>query len=109
MKNMTLREIDIAFGISRRAIQGYEKAGLVCADGKNERGHLLYNEISQKRIKQIRLLQQIGFTIKEIKSLIDSPNDILKSALENQIKKLEQQKHDTEILIKVTNELIKKL
>lgn len=33
MKDMTLREMCNALNISRRAVQGYEKAGLVSADG----------------------------------------------------------------------------
>lgn len=51
MKDMTLREMCNALNISRRAVQGYEKAGLVSASGKNERGHLIYDENAQKRIK----------------------------------------------------------
>ena len=41
MEDKTLHEVCEAFGVSRRAIQGYEKAGLVSASGKNERGYLL--------------------------------------------------------------------
>lgn len=42
---MTLREICEALEVSRRAIQGYEKAGLVVATGRNKYGHLLYDEV----------------------------------------------------------------
>ena len=41
MSEITLRELYDAFGISRRAVQGYEKAGLVSATSKNKRGYLL--------------------------------------------------------------------
>lgn len=108
MEYMTLREIYSAYNISRRAIQGYEKAGLVLASRKNERGHLLYDENAQERIKQIKLFQQMGFTIKEIKEIIDAPDDILVSALEEQIKILESKKQDTEIAIASAHALIQK-
>lgn len=92
MKEMTLREMCNTFEISRRAVQGYEKAGLVAASGKNARGYLLYDEASQKRVKRIKLFQQMGFTIKQIKELIDAPDAILKPALERQLQKLTEEK-----------------
>ena len=36
---MKLREIFETLEISRRALQGYEKAGLVSATGRNKYGH----------------------------------------------------------------------
>ena len=41
MTVMTLREVCDSYGVSRRAVQGYEKAGLISASQKNERGYLL--------------------------------------------------------------------
>lgn len=107
--DMTLREIGDNFGVSRRAVQGYEKAGLISASGKNERGYLLYDETSQDRIRQIKLFQQMGFTIKEIKDIIDAPGNILKAALEKQAEKLEEQKENTEILISKIYELTRNI
>ena len=44
MSEKTLREVCNAVGVSRRAVQGYERAGLVSATCRNERGYLLYDE-----------------------------------------------------------------
>ena len=109
MNYMTLREICNSSKVSRRAIQGYEKAGLICASGKNERGYLLYDTDTLNRIKQIKLYQQLGFTIKEIKNMIDAPNTVLKIVLENQMVKLKKEKNDLETLLDEADELIKKL
>lgn len=109
MKDMTLREVCDSVGVSRRAVQGYEKAGLVFASGKNERGYLLYDASSQERIRQIKLFQQLGFTRKEIKDIIDAPNHILKAALEERIEKLEEKSMHIEMLIDKAYELIEKL
>ena len=95
--------------VSRRAVQGYEKAGLVFASGKSERGYLLYDVNAQERIKKIKFFQQLGFTIKEIQSIIDAPNDILKAALEDQIEKLKGKRVHMEHLISQAYELIKTL
>ncbi len=107
--DMTLREIGNTFGVSRRAVQGYEKVGLISASGKNERGHLLYDEVSQERIRRIKLFQQMGFTVKEIRDIIDAPDDILKAVLENQAKKMKEQIDNMEIMIGEVYGLIKNL
>lgn len=99
MDTMTLREVCDTFGVSRRAIQGYEKAGLISPFGKNERGHLLYDGKSQERIKQIRMFQQIGFTLKEIGEIIDASEAVRKRALEKQLDRLEEEKEQMETLI----------
>ena len=109
MKEMTLREICNTFNVSRRAIQGYEKAGLVSASARNERGYLLYDENSQERIKQIKLFQQMGFTIKEIKDIIDAPKDDLKSALVKRLQEMEKEKTNMEKIIQIMYEMIKNL
>lgn len=99
MNEMTLREMCDTFGVSRRAVQGYEKARLVSASRKNTRGYLLYDEAVQERVKRIKLFQQMGFTIKQIKELIDAPDNILKPALEERLQKLTEEKKNIEILI----------
>lgn len=106
MSDMTLREICNTLGVSRRAVQGYETAGLVSASGRNKYGHLLYDKKAQKRIELIRLYQQFGFTIREIKELIDAPEMVVREALERQILLLKEEQAQTEILIKKAYELL---
>ena len=106
---MTLREVCIDANVSRRAVQGYEKAGLVKATGRNERGHLLYDVNARQRIKKIKWYQQLGFTIKEIKEIIDAPNSVVKGALEDRVKKLKDKRQHMDILINKAYELIEKL
>lgn len=109
MAYLTLREICELTGVSRRAIQGYEKAGLVSAIDRNARGHLLYDTKSQERIQLIKLFQQLGFSIKEIQMLIDSPEDMIKEAVENQIEKLKERKDEIDLLIQKAYQLIEQL
>ena len=81
--NKTLHELCDELRVTRRVIQGYEKAGLVSATGRNKYGHLLYNEKAQERIVQIRMYQQLGFSIREIKELIDAPDSFVKAKKKN--------------------------
>lgn len=96
---MTLREICETLAISRRAIQGYEKAGLVVATGRNKYGYLLYDDAAKSRIEKIKFYQQLGFTIKEITIIIDAPNVVIKEALERQVQKLRKKKTEIDELI----------
>ena len=111
MEYLTLREMCELIGVSRRAIQGYEKAGLVSAAGRNERGHLLYDRNSQERIQLIKLFQQLGFTIKEIQKIIDSPKDkdMQKAAIEEHVDKLNEKKVEIDVLIEKAYRLIESM
>lgn len=106
---MTLKEICKKLNVSRRAVQGYEKAGLVTAIGRNKYGHLIYDEEAERRIAQIRFYQQLGFSIKDITVLLTLSNMALKEVLEGQVQELWKEKIEIEELIKKTNRIIYKL
>ena len=105
----TLQEIYNTLGITRRAIQGYEEMGLVRASDKNKYGYLLYGENELKRIEKIKLYQEFGFKLKEIKELIDAPNHIVKTALERRGEKLKEEQEKLNTLILQAEALIKEL
>lgn len=102
----TLHELCDALGVSRRAVQGYEKEGLVAASGKNKYGHLLYDEKSQERIAQIRLYQQFGFKVKEIKYLIEAPDCEVREAIKRQVSYLQAERARIDALIDKAYELL---
>ena len=66
MEELTLRQLCKECGVSRRAIQGYEKYKLVKSTGKTDRGYLLYDRAAEEKVKLIKSLQNYGFTVKEI-------------------------------------------
>lgn len=70
----TIREIS-QFRISRRMIQEYKNHELIKADARNKYGHLLYEEKTVETMKEIRFLQDIGLSLKEIKIFKESDND----------------------------------
>lgn len=78
---MTLREVCRTCHVSRRAVQGYEKHGLVRPTGRSERGYLLYDAAAQQRIRQIKRYQEFGFQVKEIRELLQASLSILKEKL----------------------------
>lgn len=105
----TLREVCAAVRVSRRAVQGYEKAGLVSATGRNDRGYLLYDVTAQKRIEKVKMYQEFGFSIKEIVEIIDAPEVVLKAALVERLEKLKADQVCMEAVIQKVCELIEQL
>ena len=109
MNQKFLRDVCAETGVTRRALQGYEKAGLVSAAGKNKYGYLLYDDAGIERIKQIRFLQRIGFSIREIRDLIDAPPAHQKEALLVQVEKLEAHIGEVSELIRTIRQYISKM
>ena len=102
----TLRETCMVTGVTRRGLQWYEIPGLVEPSGHNERGYLLYDEEAIRRIDKIRLFQDFGFSVKEIKEIIDAPNDQLKTVLCNRLPTLYEKRGYMEETIRRLEELI---
>ena len=106
MQAATLREVCAKYKVSRRAVQGYEKAGMVKPTGKNKMGYLLYDTAAQERIGIIRMYQDIGFSIREIKEIIDAPKISVIPILENQLEKLKEERSRIEGRIDILCDLI---
>ncbi len=90
MEQLTLNQIIDITGVSRRTIQRYEKFGLVSHSNKNKYGHLLYDNSAVERINSINFYHKIGFSVKEIVSIIDAPSEVKKSVLKPKILELER-------------------
>ena len=98
----TLRQMCAELKIPRRAVQGYEKIGLVRPSGKNKYGHLLYSEPERERIRFIRFYQNL----KEIKELLDADIPVRKAAIQAKIAELETKNVQLQELIQQAKEYI---
>ena len=85
MDELLLREVCKLVGVTRRAIQGYEKSGLVAATGKSKMGHLLYDETAIDTIKEIKRYQDCGFSLTEIKNFKSMSQSEQRQVLESKI------------------------
>ncbi len=109
MEKMTLREVCLKAGVSRRTVQGYEKAGLVTAAGKNKYGYLLYDEQGLEQIRHIRFLQDLGFSLKEIRIFTQGTETQQREMLLTRIAALERRGQELDALIKQARQLVKQL
>ena len=109
MQHKFLREVCAETGVTRRAVQGYEKEGLVSAVGKNKYGYLLYDEIGVERIRTIRFLQKTGLSLRQIRDMIDAPAACQKEVLLLQVEKLETRRAELSELIAGIQQYIENL
>lgn len=105
----TLVQVCKITGVTRRAIQGYEKEGLVAAKDKNKYGHLLYDDDTIRRIERIKLYQQLGLKIREIKRIIDLPGHVLKMELQQRLTLFEIEVEEKQKVILKIREIIEGL
>lgn len=106
MQKKTLREVCIMVGVTRRAVQGYEKIGLVASSGKNKYGYLLYDEEAIEKIRTIKQYQEFGFKVKEIKELLEVPEEVYVETMNAKLVVMKQKFIELEANISRMEELL---
>ncbi|MBQ3269161.1 MAG: MerR family transcriptional regulator [Clostridia bacterium] len=96
---MTVHEVSALTGVSVRALQYYDRLGLLPPARRTEAGYRLYDDSSLERLQQIMLFRELEFPLKEIGRIIDSPEFDRTRALEQQIELLTLKKEHLENLI----------
>ena len=96
---MTVKEVSRLTGVSIRALQYYDRIGLLHPAGYTEAGYRLYDDRALERLQQILLFRQLEFPLKEIGRILSSPDFDRNKALEQQITLLTMRKEHLEKLI----------
>lgn len=104
---MTVNEVSKLSGISVRTLHYYDQIGLLHPDRVSDAGYRLYGQNSLERLQQILLFRQLEFPLKEIKSIIDSPDFNREEALDQQIQMLTLQQEHLSGLIDLALEIKK--
>ena len=105
----TLKEVCEMLEISRRAVQGYEKLGLIQPSARNKYGHLLYDEKAVRRIAGIRYCQKLGLELKDILEMTAEDSKEQCRELENRLMNLQKRKREISYLLEKTKEMIEAL
>lgn len=94
-KLFSVGEISKALGITRRIILNYEDKGLIVPDRKNGDGGSRYYSIDTfTRIRTVRVFQNLGLSLDEIRKYLDDYTD-----LEPLIKRLETMRDELNLSI----------
>ena len=97
---MTVNEVSKLTGVSIRALQYYDRIGLLKPTGYTASGYRLYDDTALDRLQQILLFRELEFPLREIKEIISGPGFDRQKALEQQITLLTMKKERLENLIR---------
>lgn len=104
----TVKEVSKLTGVSVRTLHYYDAIGLLKPAKVTEAGYRMYDDTSLIRLQNILLFRELKFSLKEIKTNLDSPNFDLSKAIMQQIEILELQRKHIEELIYFAREIQKK-
>lgn len=96
---MTVNEVSKLTGVSIRTLHYYDTIGLLHPADTTEAGYRLYDDTALERLQQILLFRELEFPLKEIKTILDSPDFDRTKALKQQIELLTMKKEHLENLI----------
>ena len=68
---MTIGKLAKAAGVGVETVRFYERKGLIRKPVKRETGYRTYSQEEVTRIRFIRRAQELGFTLREVKELVD--------------------------------------
>lgn len=103
----TVKEVSNLTGVSVRALHHYDAIGLLKPTRVTEAGYRLYDEEALKRLQSVLLFRELGFALKDIQIILDSPGFDPMEALERQIRLLELQRQRLDRIIAHAREIQK--
>lgn len=104
----TVKEISRLTGISVRTLHYYDEINLLKPTKTTDAGYRLYDDTALERLHSILLFRELQFSLKEIRTILDSPGFDTQTALKEQIKLLELQKNRLDEIIISARELLMK-
>ena len=69
---MRIAELEQRTGVSRHTLRYYEKEGLLLEVGRRGNNYRQYSEKAVQRVGMVRQLKALGFSLKEIREVLDA-------------------------------------
>ena len=70
---MKVKEVSELVSISVRTLHHYDEIGLLVPDEITAAGYRMYSNANLERLQQILFFKELGFSLKDIKNIIDDP------------------------------------
>jgi len=109
MRDIKVKQLAEIAGISVRTLHYYDAIGLLRPQTRNESGYRYYSEEAVLRLQQILFFRELGFSLTEIKQILDSPGFNALEALREQRKLLEKEERKIKQLLGTVDRTIKKM
>lgn len=105
--NMWVKEVAELVGVSIRTLHHYDQIGLLTPKEITDSGYRLYSKENLETLQQILFFKELGFTLKEIKKIINSPSYNRQEALILQRKMLIEKRNKVDKMIETIDKTIK--
>ena len=102
---MTVHQVSKLTGVTVRALQYYDRIGLLPPASCTEAGYRLYDDAALERLQQIMLFRELEFSLRDIRTILDSPDFDRKKALAQQAELLELKRERLDGLIALAREM----
>jgi DNA-binding transcriptional MerR regulator len=86
----TVKEVSRLSGVSVRTLHHYDNIGLLKPTQVTEAGYRLYDDAAMERLYLILVFREFGLPLKEIKDLLDGPEENRNRLLELQIRQMQR-------------------
>ncbi len=70
VKGMTIGRVAGVVGVAATTLRFYEREGILAPSGRTAKGYRLYDDGAVRRLEFIRAAQAVGFTLDDIRSLL---------------------------------------
>ncbi|MDQ6731875.1 MAG: MerR family transcriptional regulator [Actinomycetota bacterium] len=77
----TVKQVSELAGVTIRTLHYYDDLGLLTPTGRSEAGYRLYDHCDLERLQEIVAWRQLGFSLTEIRALLDDPAHDRRAAL----------------------------
>jgi DNA-binding transcriptional MerR regulator len=104
---MKVKEVAALVGISVRTLHYYDAIGLLKPEHKTEAGYRIYTDKELERLQQILFFKELGFSLKKIKEIMDSPSYNQIEALKVQQKMLLAKQKQINTMLETIEKTIK--
>ena len=99
-KGYQVKEVARLAGVTVRTLHHYDEIGLLVPSGRTEAGYRLYDDGDLLRLQQIVIGRELGFSLEEIRRLLDDPGVDRKETLRRQREGLVRRRRATDAMVR---------
>lgn len=103
---MKVKEVADLTGVSVRTLHHYDEIGLLVPDNVTEAGYRVYSDENLTTLQQILFFREVGFPLKKIKELLESPSFNRQEAFELQRDMLVAKRRQLETMIETIDKTL---
>lgn len=105
-KTFTVSQVSRLAHVTVRTLHHYDEIGLLIPTQRTDKRYRLYSEADLRRLQQILLFKQLGFSLDAIASLIDEAPAVRRAALASQRGKLQEERRKTDAVLRAIDTAI---